>query len=191
MGRNRIYFGCLIAAMFAMIAYASYGMLNREQPEKLYPISVIVDNSSSDRWFAFREGLKQAARDYHVQLNIVSTGELSTLAELVLANNDDMALGAIDALKAQNIPQSEWPAVVGIDGTDVGLEAVRNGEMIGTVYNDKEGQAAAMLELAYTLSTDGAVSSVDKLTGNTIRLPYIKVSAKEAGSFTPPGADGY
>lgn len=111
--------------------------------------------------------------------------------ELVLANNDDMALGAIDALKAQNIPQSEWPAVVGIDGTDVGLEAVRNGEMIGTVYNDKEGQAAAMLELACTLSTDGAVSSVDKLDGKTIRLPYIKVSAKEAENFTPPGADGY
>lgn len=33
MGRNKLYFGCLIAAMFAMIAYASYGMLNREQPE--------------------------------------------------------------------------------------------------------------------------------------------------------------
>lgn len=112
--------------------------------------------------------------------------EYGSQIELVLANNDDMALGAIDALKAQNIPPNEWPAVVGIDGTDVGLEAVRNGEMIGTVYNDKEGQAAAMLELAYTLSTDGAVSSVDKLTGNTIRLPYIKVSAKEAGSFTPP-----
>lgn len=111
--------------------------------------------------------------------------------ELVLANNDDMALGAIDALKAQNIPQGDWPAVVGIDGTDVGLEAVRNGEMIGTVYNDKEGQAAAMLELAYTLSTDGAVSSIDKLNGNTIRLPYIKISAKEAEAFSPPGAEGY
>lgn len=111
--------------------------------------------------------------------------------ELVLANNDDMALGAIDALKARNIPRGDWPAVVGIDGTDVGLEAVRNGEMIGTVYNDKEGQAAAMLELAYTLSTDGSVSSIAMMDGNTIRLPYIKVSAKEAKTFTPPGADGY
>lgn len=111
--------------------------------------------------------------------------------ELVLANNDDMALGAIDALKAQNIPRGDWPAVVGIDGTDVGLEAVRNGEMIGTVYNDKEGQAAAMLELAYTLSTDGSVSSIAMMEGNTIRLPYIKVSAKEAQAFTPPGASGY
>lgn len=102
-----------------------------------------------------------------------------------------MALGAIDALKAQNIPQKDWPAVVGIDGTDVGLEAVRDGEMIGTVYNDKEGQAASMLELAYTLATDGDISSIAMMEGNTIRLPYIKVSAKDAGAFTPPGAAGY
>ena len=38
--------------------------------------------------------------------------------ELIIANNDDMALGAIDALKASQIPKEEWPGVVGIDGTD-------------------------------------------------------------------------
>lgn len=80
--------------------------------------------------------------------------------ELVIANNDDMALGAIDALKAAEIPIENYPAVVGIDGTDVGLEAVRNGEMIGTVYNDKEGQAAAMLNLAYEISTGGDFSDL-------------------------------
>ena len=42
--------------------------------------------------------------------------------ELIIANNDDMALGAIDALKASQIPKEEWPGVVGIDGTDAGLE---------------------------------------------------------------------
>ena len=40
--------------------------------------------------------------------------------ELILANNDDMALGAIDALKASELPKDEWPIIVGIDGTDVG-----------------------------------------------------------------------
>ena len=48
-----------------------------------------------------------------------------TKIELVLANNDDMALGAIDALKASELSRDEWPIVVGIDGTDVGLEAVK------------------------------------------------------------------
>lgn len=32
--------------------------------------------------------------------------------ELIIANNDDMALGAIDALKASQIPKEEWPGVV-------------------------------------------------------------------------------
>lgn len=65
--------------------------------------------------------------------------------ELVIANNDDMALGAIDALKTSHLKRADWPVVVGIDGTDVGLAAVASGEMVGTVYNDKEGQAQAML----------------------------------------------
>ena len=35
-----------------------------------------------------------------------------------------------DALKASDLSREEWPVVVGIDGTDVGLEAVKNGEMV-------------------------------------------------------------
>lgn len=98
MGKNKIYFGCLVAVVLLLLAYASYGMLNRGQKEKTYPVSVIVDNSSSDRWFAFREGLKQAARDYHVQLNIVSTGELATLHEermLIERESENGAKGII------------------------------------------------------------------------------------------------
>lgn len=99
--------------------------------------------------------------------------------ELVIANNDDMALGAIDALKAAEIPIENYPAVVGIDGTDVGLEAVRNGEMIGTVYNDKEGQAAAMLNLAYEISTGGDFSDLGLQDGKYIRLPYSKIMKED------------
>ena len=32
-----------------------------------------------------------------------------------------------------------------VDRTDEGIEAVKNEEMLGTVYNDKEGQAREML----------------------------------------------
>ena len=79
--------------------------------------------------------------------------------ELVLANNDDMALGAIDAYKAAEIDQEEWPAIFGIDGTDVGKTALNKGELKGTVYNDKEGQAEAMLKLAVGLATDSMASA--------------------------------
>ena len=44
--------------------------------------------------------------------------------ELVLANNDDMALGAIDAYEKLGYTETDIPAFLGIDGTDEGLEAV-------------------------------------------------------------------
>lgn len=103
--------------------------------------------------------------------------------ELVLANNDDMALGAIDALKASGLKREEWPVVVGIDGTDVGLEAVKNGEMIGTVYNDKEGQAEGMLELAFSLATGGSLETLDLENKKYIRLPYAKVMQEDAKMY--------
>lgn len=107
--------------------------------------------------------------------------EHGTGIELVIANNDDMALGAIDALKALEIAQDEWPVIVGIDGTDVGLEAVISGEMAGTVYNDKEGQARAMLDLACRLCVDGNAGELED--GKYIRLPYAKVASEDADSF--------
>lgn len=111
-------------------------------------------------------------------------GECGTEIELVLANNDDMALGAIDALKAAEVKAEEWPVVVGIDGTSVGLEAVRNGEMAGTVYNDKEGQAKAMIDLAFALSTDGNLAELNLENEKYIRFPYAKVEAGDVEKYS-------
>lgn len=71
--------------------------------------------------------------------------------ELIIANNDDMALGAIDALESLGVQREQWPVIVGIDGTNVGIDAVKNGKMIGTVYNDAKGQAQALIDVACTL----------------------------------------
>ena len=103
--------------------------------------------------------------------------------ELILANNDDMALGAIDALKASGLSRDEWPAVVGIDGTDPGLEAVEKGEMVATVYNDKEGQADGMLNLAFALATDEGLDEVGLENDRYIRLPYQKVTRENVSDF--------
>ena len=103
--------------------------------------------------------------------------------ELVVANNDDMALGAIDALEASGMEKSSWPVIVGIDGTDVGLKAVKEGQMAGTVYNDKEGQALAMMNLAYELSVDGDLSNLNLEDGKYIRLPYEKITRDEVDKF--------
>lgn len=65
--------------------------------------------------------------------------------ELVVSNNDDMALGAIDAMERADITGVN---VIGIDGTTPGLEAVENGKMLGTVSANKEIYADAIMKLA-------------------------------------------
>lgn len=65
--------------------------------------------------------------------------------ELVVSNNDDMALGAIDAMERAEITGVN---VIGIDGTTPGLEAVENGKMLGTVSANKEIYADAIMKLA-------------------------------------------
>ena len=65
--------------------------------------------------------------------------------ELILCNNDDMALGAIDAMERAGI---SGICAVGIDGTTPGLEAVANGKLLGTVSSDKERYAGAIFTIA-------------------------------------------
>ena len=107
--------------------------------------------------------------------------------ELILSNNDDMALGAIDAYEAAGMKRSDWPAIFGIDGTDVGLEAVRDDKMVGTVYNDKEGQARAMYRLSIILANGGSIDELsDEFTvtdDKYIRLPYTKITATNINNY--------
>lgn len=103
--------------------------------------------------------------------------------ELVLANNDDMALGALDAYQKLNFTETALPVFFGIDGTDVGLEAVLDGRLAGTVYNDKEGQAAAMAKLAAAIATGEGKDDISFKNKRYIYLPYTKVTSDNAGSF--------
>lgn len=103
--------------------------------------------------------------------------------ELVLANNDDMALGAADEYDRRETPMNKRPAIIGIDGTKVGLEGVKNGKMIGTVYNDKEGQAEAMLQLALAVASGETADNLTLTEGKYIRLPYSKITMENIGLY--------
>lgn len=92
--------------------------------------------------------------------------------EVIFSNNDSMALGAIDALEKAKIDPEKWPVIVGIDGTPDGLEAVKSGKMAGTVFNDADGQAQALVELACFLYTGLDLPSNIPLNGKYILLPY-------------------
>jgi methyl-galactoside transport system substrate-binding protein len=70
--------------------------------------------------------------------------------EAVFCNNDEMALGAIDAIKDSRIKNK--PVVVGGDGTQAGIKAIRSGYMLGTAYNDAKRQAEMIFDLSYALA---------------------------------------
>lgn len=103
--------------------------------------------------------------------------------ELVLANNDDMALGARDAYERFNFTESAIPVFFGIDGTDVGLKAVQEDKISGTVYNDKEGQAEAMAKLAAAVVTGKGKEEIALMRGRYIYLPYCKVTSENIDEF--------
>ena len=105
--------------------------------------------------------------------------QYQTKIELVLANNDEMALGAMDAYEKLNYTESTLPLFFGIDGTKVGLEAVRDSRLSGTVYNDKEGQAKAMAKLAEALVTGDGTENMDFENGKYVYLPYEKVTKEQ------------
>lgn len=111
-------------------------------------------------------------------------GEHQSKIELVLSNNDDMALGAVDAYKKLNYTSSVLPAFLGIDGTEAGLQGVENQELWGTVYNDKEGQAKAMAKLSAALLTGKGMEDIPFENERYVYLPYYKVTAENVDEFT-------
>ncbi len=73
--------------------------------------------------------------------------------EIVFANNDDMALGAIEALKAAGyFKGGKFMPVVGVDATAPALAALKDGTLLGTVLNDSKNQGAATAMLSIVLS---------------------------------------
>lgn len=71
--------------------------------------------------------------------------------ELVIANNDDMALGAIDAIGRAGIV-SGTIKLVGIDGTPAGQDAFREGKLFGTVESSKDVYAKRIFDTAEELA---------------------------------------
>lgn len=110
--------------------------------------------------------------------------ELEGQIEVIFCNNDDMALGAIDALEERKLERDQWPLVVGVDATAPALEAVAAGQMYGTVLNDARGQAQAMIDLALALwSGEDPAQAVELEDGHYVWLPYRIVTRDNLEEF--------
>lgn len=88
--------------------------------------------------------------------------------ELVVSNNDDMALGAIDALERAGVSGVN---VVGTDGTIPGLEALESGKLLGTVSANKEIYGSAMIEIAASRALGEELPEEYPLTDGTYYWP--------------------
>ena len=99
--------------------------------------------------------------------------------EVIFCNNDDMAIGALQAIKQAGRTVNKDIYLVGVDALAAALEEVKNGNMTGTVLNDAVGQATA------------AVAEMEKLLGGatyasgeqSVYVDYVKVTPENVGDF--------
>ena len=110
-------------------------------------------------------------------------GQYKNRIEVVIANNDAMALGAMDAYEKLGYTESNWPVFFGIDGTKEGLEAVQAGTLAATVYNDKEGQATTMANLAFSVVTEDENNPNPFKNYKYIYCAYQKVTKENVQTF--------
>ncbi len=87
--------------------------------------------------------------------------------DAVVCNNDEMALGVIEAMKTTGSNEIICP-VVGIDATDVGCAAVQSGDMACSVFQDPvaqgEGTITCALGLLNGTEIEGLVNNYFNIT---------------------------
>ncbi len=100
--------------------------------------------------------------------------------EMVICNNDGMALGAIQSLNASGyFDAGKFMPVVGVDAIPDALEEIKAGRMVGTVLNDAKNQGGAAFDLALNVANgkdplDGTSWTLDDT--KAVRVPYVAVT---------------
>ena len=121
-----------------------------------------------------------AANDYMVTLLGSYNKDNNNMIELVIANNDDMALGAISALQNVGYNNGEGTTTIpvfGVDATDAAKEAIDKGTMTGSIKQDNVGMASTIVTLVKNVQSGAALMdntgdfTVDADVAK-IRVPY-------------------
>lgn len=108
----------------------------------------------------------------NLMTNWLSTG---TAFDGVIANNDESAIGAIQAMKAANVDMKSV-VVGGVDATQDALVAMQAGDLDATVFQDAAGQGAGALDAALKLSKGEAVDQ-------KVYIPFQLVTPANIGDF--------
>ncbi len=100
--------------------------------------------------------------------------------EIVIANNDDQALGAIESMNEKGYntgDASKYIPTFGVDATAVAVDAIKGAKMTGTVKQDAVGMANTVLALAANIAGGAELmASTDSFNVDEgvakIRVPY-------------------
>ena len=93
----------------------------------------------------------------------------------VASGNDDMALGAIDAMKAAGRFDGHV-LVGGVDATDDAVKAVAAGEMSQTIKQDADASGVAIVELIQKMLQGGQMEDDEK-------VPFIEITKDNVAQF--------
>ena len=103
------------------------------------------------------------------------SGPKADAIEVLISNNDAMAMGAYQAARAagKTLP------IFGVDALPEALQMVKNGELAGTVLNDAKGQAQGVYTLVKNLAAgkDPMAGSDYMLKNRYLQVPYVGIDA--------------
>ena len=151
------------------------------------PPLVFYDSKNSGKYLVDQGGnwSSQAANDYMKTILTGYSEQSGNMIELVIANNDEMALGAIAALEeaGYNKEGGKTIPVFGVDATDAAKAKIESGAMEGTIMQDGASMAEAITRVCENMIAGrDAFDGIDKdLTVGKwrINIPY-KEYKKEA-----------
>jgi inositol transport system substrate-binding protein len=120
---------------------------------------------------------KQTSNWQRDQAQNLMTNWLSTGAAFdgVIANNDESAIGAIQAMKAAGLDMKTL-VVGGVDATQDALQAMQAGDLDVTVFQDAAGQGHGSLDAALKLAKGEAVDQ-------KVYIPFQLVTPANIGDF--------
>lgn len=111
----------------------------------------------------------------------------NTEFDCIISNNDAMALGAIEAMKAIGMDPSSVP-IVGIDCTADGAAAVASGEMYMTVFQNAKGQGSGAMQAAINLLNgapinEGTGFEIDSENPYIVWVPFEPVDSSNVSNY--------
>ena len=138
------------------------------------------DANNTSKYLVDQNGAWSAAQgqDYMQTILAQYSEANNNMVELVIANNDDMALGAIAALQAAgyNNGTGKTIPVFGVDATDAAKEKIADGSMTGTIKQDAEGMANAISTITQNLASGKAtfegIDSANVVGTWRVNIPY-------------------